>query len=232
MKRRRFIEDRTPVYEPEGGAPAEPEETSEEQPPEADLLMLADQGTLSDHLASVLRAAEVAAKAMREEAEMEAELILEEAEQQATALREANRNAAELIAEAERARTDAEDEGNATRQLADAYADETRREAEASAAQIIAAAERAALERARELENRQRASQESIDQTSERLRHLVQGLRDLAVDLEDLATPDEPADVPAAAHSTNPVRESLVESLKASIAQESLEARRSLSEEK
>jgi hypothetical protein len=215
---------------PEENVPEE--NVPEEAEPAPNLQVLADQGTLSEHLASVLRAAEVAAQAIKEEAEKEAQRLLERSEQEATTLREANRDAAALIAEAERACKEAEAAAEVTRQGADLYVEQKQKEAEVVAAQVIAAAERDAVARALAVEAQHRSIQDGIEQTGERLKQLVTGLRDLAGKLEDLAigaTGKAPPSIEES--STNKVRESLVESLKASIAQESVAAERAATEE-
>jgi hypothetical protein len=224
----RKVETRTPEIEGRiQPPPAEPETAvpQTQAAPAHDLETLAQHGKLSEHLASVMRAAEDAASAIREEAKKEAELLRMKAEKEREALEESNRaasrNAGEVAAAAERRRAEAEVAADAIRRRAEDDAAAKRQEAEVAAGEIIALAEQTAVRRTIELEMRDRATHEKLAETEERVRQFVIGLMDLAADLEALATSEEP---------TSSAGDSLAERLQASIPKESDEVSRPIAE--
>lgn len=228
MRRRRRTEERTAEVTSSGeSVPIASEPVADEtlEDSASELESLAQQSKLSDHLASVLRAAEDAAAAIREDAQRDAAAIRVRAEKEAESLQDANRQARQEVelhaAQAERVRADAESAGEEIRQRADAYAEAKRQEAEANAGEIIALAEQTAVKRSVELELRDHAIRERVAETEARVRELVGGLLDLASSLEDLAGTEPRAEQEP---------ESLVESLTASLPQEPQQGERPVSE--
>jgi hypothetical protein len=224
----RKVETRTPEIEGrDQPPPAEPENAVApmQAAPGPDLETLAQQSKLSEHLASVMRAAEDAASAIREEAKKEAELLRMKAEKERQALeqsnRDASRKAAEAAAEAERRRVEAEAAADAIRRRAEDDAAKKQQEAEVAAGEIIALAEQTAVKRTMELEMRDRATHAKLAETEERVRQFVTGLMDLAADLEALATSDSAAASHPSKESTETVDESLADRLKAYMSTES-----------
>ena len=129
----------------------------------------ADYEELGEHVASVLKAAELAAREIRTKAEQEAE----------AQVTEAGRQAGEILHDAEGLRAEAE-----------AYATRTREDADAQASKVLQAAREEAAIRARDEEERQRALREDIERSENRLTELGAGLRDLATRLEELVSAD------------------------------------------
>jgi peptidoglycan DL-endopeptidase RipA len=127
---------------------------------------------LGEHVASVLKAAELAARGIRTKAEQEAE----------AQLTEAGRQAGKILHDAEGLRAEAE-----------AYAARTREDADAQASKALQDAQETAANRTREENERQRALREDIERSKNRLTELGAGLRDLATRLEELVGAD-PAD--------------------------------------
>jgi chromosome segregation ATPase len=128
-----------------------------------------DYEGLGEHVASVLKAAELAAREIRTEAEQEAE----------TRVTEAGRQAGEILHEAEGLRAEAE-----------AYAARTRQDADAQASKALQDAQETAANRTREEDERQRALRDDIERSENRLTELSAGLRDLATRLEELVGAD------------------------------------------
>jgi cell division septum initiation protein DivIVA len=150
---------------------------------------------LGQHVASVLQSAREAAERIVAEARSEAARVQERSQKDAEAtVAEARRKAGELDAEASQARSEAKREARDLRARADEYAEEKRQEADEAAAEILARAERVARERAAAAEERQRALDENVERTEERLRQLVGGLRDLAGRLDVLASSGDGAE--------------------------------------
>jgi hypothetical protein len=127
---------------------------------------------LGEHVASVLKAAGLAARGIRTKAEQEAE----------AQVTEAGRQAGEILHDAEGLRAEAE-----------AYATRTRQDADARASKVLQDAQEAAANRTREEDERQGALREDIERSENRLTQLGAGLRDLATRLEELVGAD-PAD--------------------------------------
>jgi hypothetical protein len=147
-----------------------------------------DYSKLGEHVASVVKAAEVAADGITAEAKKEAERLRQQSEQQATTrLDDANREAGKMLYEAEQLRTEAEEATKQMRESADVAAQKKLREAEAEAANVIERAKQ--IERREEYaaEERLRTLQQNVELTEKRLDQLVGGLREVAVQLEDLA---------------------------------------------
>jgi DNA repair exonuclease SbcCD ATPase subunit len=132
----------------------------------------ADYEELGEHVASVLKAAELAAREIRTKAEQEAE----------AQVTEAGRQAGKILHDAEGLRAEAE-----------AYAARTRQDADAQASKALQDAEETAADRTREEDERQRALREDIERSKKRLTELGAGLRDLATRLDELVGLD-PAD--------------------------------------
>jgi hypothetical protein len=165
-----------------------------------------DYAKLGEHVASVVKAAEVAAEGIRAEAEKEVERLREGAEEQAaTRLDEANREAERMRREADRLRAEAEE---ATKTI--------RREAEAEAAKVIEAAKQIDRREEYAAEDRRRTLQENVELTEKRLKQLVGGLREVAVQLEDLIETESSSARSDEGQITEP-EETLDESLRASL---------------
>lgn len=176
-----------------------------------------DYGKLGEHVASVVKAAEVAAEGIRAEAKQEAERLRVGSEQQAaTRLDEAKLEAGKMLHEAGQLRAEAEEANKTMRESAAAHAQEKRREAEAEAAKVLEAAKQ--IERREEYAAEERLStlQQNVEATEKRLNQLVGGLREVALQLEDLAEAGGPS-VPSAEGRTDEAEESLDESLRASL---------------
>lgn len=128
------------------------------------------------HIASVIRAAEVAAVKLREEAEREArELKSSAAVSAREALEDAHRQADELLAGARE-----------IRERADSDAQARRAEADAQASKVIEAAQGVAARTVEDARVREARNGDAIAQTEQRLRDLAQGLRELADHLDHL----------------------------------------------
>ncbi len=179
---------------------------------------LADDYTkLGEHVALLVKAAEVAAEGIRAEAESEAERVRELSEQYATAkVDEANREAGKMLDEAGQLLAEAEEATKTMGERAAAHAQETRLEAEAEAAKVIEAAKQ--IERGQEsaAEERLRTLQQDVELTEKRPNQLVAGLREVAGQLEDLVETESPS-VRSDEGQTNEAEETLDESLRASL---------------
>jgi hypothetical protein len=176
-----------------------------------------DYAKLGEHVASVVKAAEVAAEGIRAEAEQEAERLRERSEQQAAArVDEANREAGKMLDEAGQLRAEAEEATKTMGERAAAHAQEKRRKAEAEAAKVIEAAKQ--IERGQEYaaEERLRTLQQNVELTEKRLNQLVGGLREVALQLEGLAETESPS-VRSDEGQTSEAEETLDESLRASL---------------
>ena len=166
---------------------------------EAEPLM--DYGKLGEHVTSVLEAANMAAAKIREDARANAERVTTQSQSEASALRllhppvEVSRGHAEKLSrESERLSAGAKKETRELARQAEAYAAEKRREAEAEAASILSGARREASEHTRAAQERRSALAKDVALSEERLGQLVSGLRNLALQLEELVRPDpEPA---------------------------------------
>ena len=152
------------VVESESGTDSKPVENMEAHSTDG-----VDFEELGEHVASVLKAAELAARGIRTKAEREAE----------AQVTEAGRQAGEILHDAEGLRAEAE-----------AYATRTREDADAQASKVLQAAREEAAIRARDEEERQRALREDIERSENRLTELGAGLRDLATRLEELVGAD------------------------------------------
>ena len=141
-----------------------------------------DYAELGEHVASVLKAAELAAIEIRTQAEQEA----------AAQVSEAGRQAGKILHEAEGLRAETEEANRLMREQAEAYAGRTRRDADVEASKVLQSAEEGAAIRVRDEELRQRVLREDIERTEERLTELGVGLRDLAARLEELVSADRP----------------------------------------
>lgn len=155
-------------------------------------------GELGETIAGVLRAAEEAAEQIRADARTQAVAIVERAQEDASA------RIQELTRAAERTRSDAEDYANDIRSAVEGYASKQRREAEEEASAIVAAAEeeaRAVREAAQEMggqiegEARRRHSElrDEIRSLEDRRERVLDGLRELAAQLNDLFPELRPA---------------------------------------
>ena len=160
---------------------------------EAEPLM--DYGKLGEHVTSVLEAANMAAAKIREDARANAERVTTQSQSEASALLEQARGQAEKLSrESERLNAGAKKETRELARQAEADAAEKRREAEAEAASILSRARREASEHTRTAQERRSALAKDVALSEERLGHLVSGLRNLALQLEELVRPDpEPA---------------------------------------
>jgi hypothetical protein len=141
-----------------------------------------DYEELGKHVASVLKAAELAVQGIRTQAEQEA----------AAQVSEAGRQAGRILHEAEGLRAETEEANRLMREQAEAYAGRTRQDADVEASKVLQAAEEAAATRAGDEEVRQRALRANIERAEERLTELGAGLRDLAARLEELVSADRP----------------------------------------
>jgi cell division septum initiation protein DivIVA len=146
---------------------------------------------LGEHVSSVLEAANNAAAKIREDARTNAERVTKESQSEASALlEEARRHAEKLSRESERLGAEAEKENRELARQAEAYAAGKRQEAEAEAATILSHARREASEHTRAAQERRIALDKDVALSEERLGQLVSGLRNLAVQLEELVRPD------------------------------------------
>jgi vacuolar-type H+-ATPase subunit H len=141
-----------------------------------------DYGELGEHVASVLKAAEFAAKEIRTQAEQEA----------AAKVSEAGRQAGKILHDAEGLRAETEEANTLMREQAEAYAGRTRRDADVEASKVLQSAEEGAAIRVRDEELRQRVLREDIKRTEKRLTELGMGLHALAAQLEELVSADRP----------------------------------------
>jgi hypothetical protein len=155
-----------------------------------------DAGGRMDHaetgtrLAAVLNAAEEAAETIRAEARRHADETLRRAKLDAAARGE------ELTREAERVRKEADDYARDIRVAVDSYGTQARREADEEARKVLADAEEqaravreAAQEMANQIEEGARRRHESLVREAksleERRQRVLDGLRDLAAQLQD-----------------------------------------------
>jgi F0F1-type ATP synthase membrane subunit b/b' len=163
-------------------------EGSEQAVPSGQAGGYADVG---DAVAGVLRAAEEAAEKIRAEAHTQALDVVERAQGEAAT------RIAELTREAERTRVDADDYSHDIRAAVDSYGTQRRRESEEEARQILADAQEqaratreAAQEMALQIEGDARARTERLREEArsleERRNRVLDDLRDLAVQLQDL----------------------------------------------
>ena len=137
----------------------------------------------------------MAAAKIREDARANAERVTTQSQSEASALLEQARGDAEKLSrESERLSAEAKKESREMTRSADAYVAEKRREAEAEATGILSRARREASEHTRAADERRSALAKDVALSEERLGQLVGGLRNLAVQLEELVRPDpEPA---------------------------------------
>jgi hypothetical protein len=149
-----------------------------------------DHASTGSRVAGVLNAAEEAAETIRAEARRHADEIL----RQATA--DAQARVEELTREAERVRAEADDYARDIRVAVDSYGTQARREAEEEVRQLLADAENharatreAAQEMANQIEDGARRRHESLIREAksleERKQRVLDGLRDLAAQLQD-----------------------------------------------
>jgi vacuolar-type H+-ATPase subunit H len=137
---------------------------------------------LGEHVASVLKAAELAARGIRTKAEQEAEARVSEA----------GRQAGRILHDAEGLRAETEDASRVLREQAEAYAGRTRQDADVEASKVLQAAQEAVATVTRDEEERQGTLREDIERSEKRLTELGAGLRDLAMRLEELVGTDRP----------------------------------------
>jgi len=173
---------------PPDAVPRMPDAVEEAEP-------LMDYGKLGEHVTSVLEAANNAAAKIREDARTNAERVTTQSQSEASSLLdEARRHAEKLSRESDRLGAAAEKENRELARQAEAYAAGKRQEAEAEAATILSQARREASEHTRAAQERRIALDKDVALSEERLGQLVSGLRNLAVQLEELVRPDpEPA---------------------------------------
>jgi vacuolar-type H+-ATPase subunit H len=152
---------------------------------------------VGDAVAGVLRAAEEAAEKIKAEAQTQAGEIVERAKG------DASTRVDELTREAERTRREAEDYARDIRQAVDSYGTQQRRESEEEARGILADAEeqaRATREAAQEIalqiegdaRRRQERLREEVRSLEERRQRVVESLREMAAQLNDLFPELEP----------------------------------------
>jgi hypothetical protein len=155
--------------------------------------LAADYGKFGAHVTSVLEAANEAAAKIRDEARVNAKEIAEHAQRDAASwLEKARADTDELSREANRLRIDAEEESRELKERANAYATEKRREADRQASSLLSQAKRDASEHTRAAQERSAALAKHVELSEQRLRQLVDGLRDLAEKLEAILR--EPSD--------------------------------------
>jgi cell division septum initiation protein DivIVA len=156
---------------------------------------LIDYGKLGEHVTSVLEAANKAAAKIREDARTNAEVVAKHSQSEArTLLEQAREHAEKLSRESKRLSAEAQKESRELTRNAEAYVVEKRQEAEAEAAGILSRARREASEHTRAAQERRIALAKDVALSEERLGQLVGGLRNLAVQLEELVRPNpEPA---------------------------------------
>jgi hypothetical protein len=152
----------------------------------------ADAGNVGEHVQSVLKAAEDAAARMIAEARAHAQEIRETAEREASTRLDTARADADRLTE-EAGRTHAEAAAAAAEVRAEAEADAAQRRAAAdeAAGDARARAEREAAAYAEEAAVRYDGLLEDTALAEDRLRRLVDGLRDVADRLDDLLEPGE-----------------------------------------
>ena len=149
-----------------------------------------DHASTGTRVAQVLNAAEEAAEAIRAEARRHADEILRQAKADAAARVE------ELSREAERVRAEADDYARDIRVAVDSYGTQARRDAEQEARNLLADAEEharatreAAQQMASQIEDGARRRHESLVHEArsleERRQRVLDGLRDLAAQLQD-----------------------------------------------
>ncbi len=149
-----------------------------------------DHGETGSRVAAVLNAAEEAAETIRAEARRHADEVLREAKNGAGARVE------ELTREAERVRAEADDYARDIRAAVDSYGTQARRDAEEEARKIVSDAEdharatrEAAQDMANQIEEDARRRHESLVREAksleERRQRVLDGLRDLAAQLQD-----------------------------------------------
>jgi hypothetical protein len=171
-----------------------PDEPERQQPPAA---ALSDLENIGDHIASVLGAAEEAARTLRAEAQKEASSARGEAERMAEELRARTSEEVESMrAAAQKQVEEAEDESSRIRTEADRYAEERRRQAELQATQIVRDAERRAATLADVAAERHRVLLANIDSSESRLRDLAKSLSTVATALEGLVGDGRRKDAP------------------------------------
>jgi archaellum component FlaC len=149
-----------------------------------------DHASTGNQVAAVLNAAEEAAETIRAEARRHADEILRQAKVDAEARVE------ELSREAERVRAEADDYARDIRVAVDSYGTQARREAEEEARKLLEDAENharatreAAQDMAGQIEGEARRRHESLIREAksleERRQRVLDGLRDLAAQLQD-----------------------------------------------
>lgn len=149
-----------------------------------------DHAETGTRVAAVLNAAEDAAETIRAEARRQADELVRQAKADAVA------RAEELTRDAERLRAEADDYARDIRAAVDSYGTQARREAEEDARKVLAEAEaqaRATREAAQAMATRTeedtRRRHESLLRESksleERRQRVLDGLRDLAAQLQD-----------------------------------------------
>jgi hypothetical protein len=149
-----------------------------------------DHAETGSRVAAVLNAAEEAAETIRAEARRHADEVLREAKSDAAVRVE------ELTREAERVRAEADDYARDIRVAVDSYGTQARRDAEEEARKIVSDAEdharatrEAAQDMANQIEEGARRRHESLVREAksleERRQRVLDGLRDLAAQLQD-----------------------------------------------
>jgi len=177
-----------------------------------------DYTQLGEHVGVVLEAAKDAAARMKHEALEDAERIRAEADETATtAVADARKQAKQIEAAAAQLETTARESADRIRGEADAYAGTTRRAAEAEADAILDRAKQHASERIRETEAHLQSLGDQVASTEQRLRQLVDRLRDLASSLDDLVAGPNLAVQAGGARDEDDERTSLAETLTESV---------------
>jgi hypothetical protein len=149
-----------------------------------------DHAETGSRVAAVLNAAEEAAETIKDEARRHADEVLRQANADAAARVE------DLTREAERVRAEADDYARDIRVAVDSYGTQARREAEEEARKLLSDAEEqaratreAAQEMANQIEEDARRGHESLVREAksleERRQRVLDGLRDLAAQLQD-----------------------------------------------
>jgi F0F1-type ATP synthase membrane subunit b/b' len=162
----------------------------EDSPGEETTNSRTDHGDTGTRVAGVLNAAEEAAETIRAEARRHADETLRQAKTDASA------RVDELTREAERVRAEADEYARDIRSAVDSYGTQARREAEEQARKLLADAEdearairEAAQEMANQIEEGARRRHESLvgeaKSLEERRQRVLDGLRDLAAQLQD-----------------------------------------------
>jgi hypothetical protein len=160
--------------------------------PEPPAQAAADAGNVGEHVQAVLKAAEDAAARMIAEARAHAQEIRETAEREAsTRLDTARADADRLTEEAGRTHAEAAAAAAGVRAEAEADAAQRRAAADEAAGDARARAEREAAAYAEEAAVRYDGLLEDTALAEDRLRRLVDGLRDVADRLDDLLEPGE-----------------------------------------